>query len=142
MSNLQYLGAGAEPESQLRSTSQYFIAAGTIAAGDFVMHDISQTDADKTLYVLEADVVANGNTLAFGVALGAAVAGETIEVCTGGYCAVASVTTGIAAGLGVVVDTTAGRGDVAAATDLVSPIATVCTLAAANVADVIVHRRF
>jgi len=141
MSEVNYLMPGLGADVMDRSVTKTFIAAGTIALGDWVMFDSSQTGVDKVLYVLEADVVANGNALVVGVALEASTIGKRIKVCVEGYCAVASVTTGIASDLGLVVDATAGRGDVAAATDLVSPCGTTLILAAGNVAAVIVHKR-
>ena len=143
MSNVQYLGTGEGASTMDRSTRQFFLAGAAIVAGDWVMLDASQTLGDQALYVLQADVVAHGNQLVVGVALNAAAAaGDRVEVCIGGYCKVANVTTAIASAIAIVIDATAGRGDVAAATDLASPCGTVLTVAAGNVAEVWVHRKF
>jgi len=142
MSKIQYLEAGIEGANSDRTETQVFKAAAAVTAGDWLQFDLSQTGADKMLYVLQAVATANGNTTIAGVALNSAAAGERVEVVVRGYVASAAVTTGVGPGRALVVDTTAGRGDVAHATDLVSPCGVALTLAAANVAEVYVNRNF
>lgn len=81
-----------------RSQVETFIAGGTVAVGDWVMFDSSQTGADRVLYVIEATVVAiHGNGAAFGVVKssaesdGALTAGSRINVVVAGYAENASV---------------------------------------------------
>lgn len=75
-----------------RSQIETFIAGGTVEVGEWVMFDVSQTGADRVLYVIEATTVAtHGNSAAFGCVLasaepdGALTSGSRIRVTVGGY---------------------------------------------------------
>ena len=142
MSIIQYLSAGIEGDNSDRRETQIFKAAAAVVAGDWLQFDLSQTGSDKMLYVIQALATANGNATIAGVALHSAAAGERVEVVVRGFVEEAAVTTAVGPGRALVVDTTNGRGDVAAATDLVSPCGVALTLAAANVAEVYVNRNF
>lgn len=81
-----------------RSQVETFLAGGTVAVGDWVMFDSSQTGADRVLYVIEATgVVIHGNGAAFGVVKssaepsGALTSGSRINVIVAGYASSASV---------------------------------------------------
>ena len=137
---IQFLEAGEKANTSNRSQTETFLANATITAGDWVAFDLSQTGADKCLYVIQSAAGAIGGTIC-GVALQSAVAGGKIDVCTGGYCAVAAVTTAIGAGsaliagaAGITVAQTAGAQEAVCGTSL--------TVAAANVAEVFVSSRF
>ena len=105
--NLPLLTADGGPSPALAANSFAFIAGGTIAAGDTVAFDLSQTAENKAAVVVEAP--ANAGALVVGVALAAAVAGEIVRVATHGYVTSADVETGVVAGQGLFVGTTAGR---------------------------------
>lgn len=139
---LNYLRAGIAATASDRAEYQTFLAGGTITKGQWVAFDNSKTAANKTLYVVAADVVANGNPRVVGVAMHAASAGGKVKVCIAGYCAVASVTTGVAADALLCIDTTIGRADTYTAADLAGPVGVCLTLAASHVSDVIVKRQF
>ena len=137
---IQFLEPGEAAATSNRSQTETFLANATITAGDWVAFDLSQTGADKCLYVIQSAAGAIGGTIC-GVALQSAVAGDKIDVCTGGYCAVAAVTTAVAAGsaliaaaAGLTVAQTAGAQEAVCGTSL--------TLAAGNVAEVFVTSRF
>lgn len=105
--NLPLLTADGGISPALAANSFAFLAGGTIAAGDTVAFDLSQTAENKAAVVVEAP--ANAGSLVVGVALSAAVAGEIVRVATHGYVASADVETGVVAGQGLFVGTTAGR---------------------------------
>ena len=105
--NLPLLTADGGISPALEANSLTFLAGGTIAAGDIVAFDLSQTAANKAAVVVEAP--ANAGSLVVGVALDAAAAGGTVRVATHGYVASADVETGVVAGQGLFVGTTAGR---------------------------------
>ena len=94
---IQFLEPGEAAATSNRSQTETFLANATITAGDWVAFDLSQTGADKCLYVIRSSATSVGGVVC-GVALGSAVAGDKIDVCTGGFCAVAAVTNGVAAG--------------------------------------------
>jgi hypothetical protein len=128
-----------------RSQTETFLAGGTIAAGDFVSLDTSKTGANKALFVVTVDTSAGAVALGVptvGVALRHAALGEKVDVCVAGFCAVANVVTGVAAGAAVALDTTtSGRATTADAANV--NIAAIClTLAAGNKAEVMVLKRF
>jgi hypothetical protein len=107
MYNLPLLTAEGGISPALDAKSFTMLAGGTIAAGDAVAFDLSQTAANRAAVVVEAP--ANAGALAIGIALAAAVAGQTVPVAISGYVANADVETGVVAGQGVFVGTTAGR---------------------------------
>ena len=135
------VGAGAMNRSQ----TETFLAASAITAGDFVSLDTTQTGADKALFVGVVDTSAGAVALGVptvGVALRDAALGEKVDVCVAGFCAVANVVNGVAAGAAVALDTTtSGRATTADAANV--NIAAIClTLAAGNKAEVMVLKRF
>jgi hypothetical protein len=107
MYNLPLLTAEGGISPALDAKSFTMLAGGTIAAGDSVAFDLSQTAANRAAVVVEAP--ANAGALAIGIALAAAVAGQTVPVAISGYVTNADVETGVVAGQGVFVGTTAGR---------------------------------
>jgi hypothetical protein len=107
MYNLPLLTAEGGISPALDAKSFTMLAGGTIAAGDAVAFDLTQTAANRAAVVVEAP--ANAGALAIGIALAAAVAGQTVPVAISGYVANADVETGVVAGQGVFVGTTAGR---------------------------------
>jgi hypothetical protein len=127
------------PAALDRRCVEVFLAGGTISAGDWVALDTGETGSARAIQVIEAAAVATGNALVIGVALEAVVAGEKVTVVTRGYVEGASVTTGVALGAPLVVDTTAGRADAAAAADVAPPCGVALELAAGNLADVYVY---
>jgi hypothetical protein len=105
--NLPLLTADGGISPVLDAQSFTMLAGGTIAVGDAVAFDLSQTAANRAAVVVEAP--ANAGALAIGIALAAAVAGQTVPVAISGYVTNADVETGVVAGQGVFVGTTAGR---------------------------------
>jgi hypothetical protein len=104
---IQYLQPGEAGNTMNRGQVETFLAGGTIALGDAVALDLTKTGADKALYVVEAP--ASSGAIVVGVALAAAIAGQTINVVVTGYIDVADVETGVVAGQALYVGTTAGR---------------------------------
>ena len=121
---IQFLAAGEAGDTSHRRQVETYIAAGTIAAGEVVAFDRTQTGADRTLYVEKAGIVATGNGLAAGVALDGATAGEQVRVIVVN-----------AAG------TAAGQVEAALATDTIVFGVTVEAEAGGSV-DLIVYKRF
>ena len=112
--DIQYLGGVGDPTSGNDASQSYrtqietFLAAGAIAVGDCVAFDTSKTGYQQVLYVIEATEAAG--SLAVGIALtAAAAAGDPVQVCVAGYCAVANVATGVTAGQRLYQSSTAGR---------------------------------
>jgi len=139
---IQYLAAGEAGDTSHRRQVETYIAAGTIAAGDVVAFDRTQTGADRTLYVEQAGIVATGNGLAAGVALDGAAAGEQVRVIVAGYAEDVSCAGGVAAGAVVnAAGTAAGQVEAALATDTIVFGVTVEAEAGGSV-DLIVYKRF
>lgn len=159
---LQKLDGGADfgASTSHRRQTEYFLATltngggapavVTLTAGTWVAFDNTKTGADQMLYVKEAANVAGGNTLVVGVVLkdvstetlaAGASADVQFEVVIAGYVAVANVTTGVTAGTRVVVDTTAGRGDAAAAGEIPCGVV-LTTIPAGNQGEVFVIKNF
>jgi hypothetical protein len=90
-----------------RRQVETFLAGGTIAVGDAVAIDLSKTDSDKVLYVVEA--TAGTKALIIGIAISAAAANEPVQVVVSGYVASADVATGVTAGAQLAGSATAGR---------------------------------
>ena len=136
---IQSLIPGADADQSARSKRQKFLAGGTIAAGDFVSTDTSQTGADRALYVITVDTSGGAVALGvptIGVAMNAAAAGETVEVVVAGYAEDANVATGSTLGLALALDTTtSGRATIADAAN-VNIAAIALEDAASNLCDV------
>lgn len=78
---IQFLGAGEGVRTSNRTLRETYLASGTLAVGDLVALDLTQTlDADKLLYVIGADSGTAAKSIAIGVATAPAVAGGQIEV--------------------------------------------------------------
>lgn len=86
------------------ASARAFKATGSIAKGDLVQFDTGVTDADERAFSVKkaVGVATHGSSFAFGVALHAAVAGEYVRVCVGGFCAAVKVPTSTAAGVQLV----------------------------------------
>lgn len=122
----------------------------SLAAGEWVAFDSGKTGADRVLFVEQAGVVAGGNPLVVGVVrktvsalldAGASI-DVPVEVVVAGYAENARVTTATATDIALVVDATAGRADPIVAGDLAPACGVTLEVAAANVADVWVYKRF
>lgn len=108
---IQYLQAGEAGDTSNRGQVETFLTPTTIAAGDWVAFDASQTGANKTLFVVPTPATAGrGNVV--GVALqavvGTASAPAQVKVVTGGYIAVAKVAAGTAQFASLTTSGTAG----------------------------------
>lgn len=127
-----------------RQTVETFIAGGTIALGDWVVFDSTQTGYARAVYVVQAPGVATlGNAGAFGVAKAAAASGAEVEVIIGGYCPVAKVAAATVAGSPLCGPIgTAGQAEIETA----ATSGNVCGIAleadTANLAAVMVKRSF
>ena len=156
---IQFLESGEGAKTSHRRQTESFLitlangggapATISIAPGTWVSFDATKAAADKMLYVRPSGTTpAAGSTHVVGVVAEGADAlidaGGTldvrIEVVISGYVQEAAVTTGVAAGAALVVDTTAGRADAAAAGEI--PCGVALTLAAGNVAEVLVIKNF
>jgi len=150
---IQFLEPGQTAATSHRRQVETFIAGGTIAAGDWVFFDLSQTGADKALYIVQAPAsgaipVQSGQ--AIGVAIGAGVAGAKIDVVVSGYHATANCDAGIAIGATVTQGTIAGRcapaeyveTGVPANYAMPTPIGLTLGAVVANVGPVWVYKRF
>jgi hypothetical protein len=125
----------AIPDVSNRRQVETFIAGATVVVGDWLMFDTSATD------------VLLGNSLVVGVCLGSAetdgslTAGSKINVVVAGYVEGANVDAAVVAGSPLVVDTAAGRANVAVTGDI-----GFCGVAleadVANKAAVWVYKRF
>lgn len=140
MTGTQLLDLAVDQDQMARSDYQIFIAGGAIAAGDWVALDLTKTGSNRALYVTTAAAVTDGNSRVIGVAPDAAASGARVRVCVAGYVENARVTTGVAAGVPLTVDTTAGRADLAVAADT-HWCGVTLEIAASNLADVFVFRR-
>jgi hypothetical protein len=139
--------AVATPDVSNRRQVETFIAGATVVVGDWLMFDTSATGAARVLTVIQATNVALGNSLVVGVCLGSAetdgslTAGSKINVVISGYVEGANVDGAVVAGSPLVVDTTAGRGQVGVTGDIAF-----CGVAleadVANKAAVWVYKRF
>ena len=138
---IQRLDVGA-PASN-RSTSETFIANGTIALGDWVAFDTSKTGTDRELFVIKAGAVALGNSLVCGVALAAATAGQNVEVCVGGYCATAKCEASVsAANISLIIVAVAGSAEANVAANTTIPCGVSLAAVGAGVAPVWVYGIF
>jgi len=105
---IQYLEAGTSAVMN-RSKHEYFLAGGTITKGQVVALDLTQSDADRALYVVPADSDATTTVVAVGIAIEAAASGEKVKVCIAGYCEGAVVSTATAQGDMLQLGSTAGQ---------------------------------
>ena len=125
-----------------RSVVETFIAGGTIAAGDWVGYDATQTGANKMLYVVTAD-----NTLVSlvaGVALEAASSGGFVRVCIEGYCASAKVEDTSTVGATLIVSTASSADGIASVflgTETAAPIGELLSAPSGGLAQVRVFRK-
>jgi hypothetical protein len=115
-----------------RRQVETFLAGGTIAAGDAVTFDLSKSDADKVLYVIEA--TAANKALIVGIAITAAAADEPVQVVISGYVASADVATGVTAGAQLSGSATAGRLGLASGSSVFLSALQTATGAAQNIA--------
>lgn len=140
---IQKLDAGVGAQISNRSSTETFIANGTITAGDWVAFDTSKTGTDRILYVIKAGAVALGNPSVLGVATASVTAGQNVEVCVGGYCSSAKCEASIgAANLPIVVVAVAGSGEVNVAANIASPCGVSLGAVAAGFAPVWVLSSF
>lgn len=147
---IQFLAEGQAGDTSNRRQTEDFIASGAITKGDWVAFDVSKTAADKALYVVQSPAAA-GSALVVGIADNTAAANDRIRVVIAGYVQAANVATGTAAGAALQLTGTAGRagaaayvgdGSGAAAIPLPGVCGVALTLAAANVAEVMVYKNF
>lgn len=132
-------GVTASNRRQIES----YLAAGSIAEGDLVALDITQTEsADRMLYVVAADTSSGDTTVSVGFALADAASGETVDVVVSGYFANANVATGGGAGDRIVASGTTGRATQYAASSTQSIVGYQVATASSNTADVIVLKQF
>jgi hypothetical protein len=124
----------------------------TLAKGTWMSCDESKTSSDKVLFVkiapggaASANLVLGPVAEAVSTSLLAPAASQTVkvEVVISGW-AIASVTSGgaIIVGDALVVDTNAGRADEYVNTDAFAPCGVALTVPAANVAEVLVLKKF
>ena len=142
---IQKLDTGVDAGVSNRSSSEIFLANGTIAIGDWVQLDSTAATTDRAFKVIEASAgTATGNPLVIGVALSAATSGQTVRVCVAGYCATANVDAAVAgAGVALIVDNTgAGIANAIAAADTAPACGVSLAASAAGVAPVIVFANF
>lgn len=117
---IQFLASGEAESTSHRRQVETFIAGGSIAAGDVVGSDATQTGPDKALYITQAANVGTGNALAIGVALNSASAGEAVRVVVAGYVADVNCAGGTIGAAGLPLSagkTAAGEVDASAASD-------------------------
>lgn len=142
---VQFLQSGEGAKTSNRSQEETFLAGGTIGVGDWVQFDTTATGANRVLTVIEATgATATGNPLVMGVALEAAVSGQQVRVCVGGYCEGANVDNAVAAaGVALVVDNTgAGIANAIAAGDTAPACGVSLEAAAVGKCDVWVIKQF
>lgn len=154
--SLQYLETGVGKSTSHRSSVEVFLAASTVAVGDAVAFDLSQSvDGDKTLYVVKADTDVSTAWAVVGVVIGSAesdgslTAGSKIKVATSGVVR-ANVDGSTVAGSKLTVGATAGQlalaptiDEAGAATWAVRPVVAIAIEAdTANYAKVLFLRQF
>lgn len=143
---VQDLTTGRGVGVSARREIQTFHAHAAIAVGDFVaLRSAASPDGDIALKVQKAIVPSAGaiGPLAciVGVALTAAAAGESVNVCLSGVCE-ANVDGGTAIGSLLCAGATAGRADVYEAAFLNIPVAMAVEADTSNVATVIMLKQF
>ena len=110
-----------------------------IAKGEWVSIDTGDSTNGLGGSVEKALATSLGCVGVVGVATETTTAAGTVTIQTAGKFENAYVTTSIAANIALVVDTTAGRADISAAADLVSPCGMTLEVAASNLADVMIY---
>jgi len=108
---VQFLQAGEAGDTSNRGQVETFLSAGTIASGDWVALDTTQTGANKALFVVSTPATAGrGNVVgvALGAVTGTAAAPAQVEVVIGGYIAVAKVAAGTTAASSLTTSAVAG----------------------------------
>jgi len=126
-----------------RRQVETFFASEAISNGDLVCLDISKTsDGDKMSFIKKLKTDAGLTAVAIGIADEAIASGDSGRVVIKGFKAGANIATGAAIGERFIGTSTAGRGDVLANTSTIPALGYVVTLAAGNLADVIVLKQF
>jgi hypothetical protein len=135
-------GTTSTPETRQEVVS--FIAGGSIAAGDWVALDSSQTGPNRVNTVVKAGVVATGNPNTIGCALTTqTVTGGIVQVVIAGYHPTAAVLTAVTAGTALIGGkTTAGRAADIATGSLSQPCGVALGTAVSNVGPVWVIKQF
>jgi len=146
-------GGGTSNRRQVESFL-YVVPAGsgthTLDAGNWMAFDSGKTGADRVLYVEQAAAVTNGNPLVVGVLrddisveqISGVTQDITVHVVVAGYIAGVKTTGSVATDIALVVDTTAGTGSAAAATDLTNACGVTLGPEADGVAPVWVYKSF
>jgi hypothetical protein len=135
---------GSTASTMDRAQTEIFLAGSAITAGQWVSFDVTQTGADRVLFVVPSALTALGNPLTVGVAKGAqATVGGRVEVVVGGLAAVANVNATVAAA-GVALSVVAVTGEVAGnvAANTAPPCGVSLAASAAGVAPVWVFKQF
>ena len=109
-----------------------------ITKGEWVSIDTGDTTNGLGGSVEKALATSLGCVGVVGVATETTTAAGLVTIQTAGKFENAYVTSSIAANIALVVDTTAGRADISAATDLVSPCGMTLETSASNVGDVMI----
>ena len=112
-----------------------------ITKGEWVSIDTGDSTNGLGGSVEKALATSLGCVGVVGVATETTTAAGIVRIQTAGKFENAYVTTSIAANIALVVDTTAGRADISADTDLVSPCGMTLEVAASNLADVMIYDR-
>jgi hypothetical protein len=112
-----------------------------VTKGEWVSIDTGDTTNGLGGSVEKALATSLGCVGVVGVATETITAAGPLKIQTAGKFENAYVTTSIAANIALVVDTTAGRADIAEAADKVSPCGMTLEVAASNLADVMIYDR-
>lgn len=104
-------GEGQDAGVDSRQDVKQFIAGATIAAGDWLSLDFTQTEvADRLAYAIPSAAIATSGRQTIGVALEGASSGDLVKVAVRGRCE-AKVGQNIAVGSPLAVTTATGVGD-------------------------------
>lgn len=119
-----------------------FIAGASITKGDWVQFDYAnQSGVGDVGVVIQAANISTGNPAAIGVAIETGVSGKPVRVQVAGY--IASCNNSASAGDPLTVGgTTAGRAEVAAASDLAPVIGFATADSSGNAGPAFIFRRF
>ena len=139
---VQYLESGVGTSTMNRGTTQWFLASGAIVKGDAVSFDLAQSvDGDKTLFVIKSSTTALERAFV-GVALEGVADGEKVKVQTSGFFENANVGGTTIAGSQLCLSGVAGQ-LLLYATGGINPVVAFATEAdTANLADIVIVRRF
>jgi hypothetical protein len=134
-------------QSHRRQVETFLASDDDIAAGDWVMFDVTKTGPERVIYVDRAANTALGNNAVVGVALEAAtVVGQRIKVVVSGYAEGAAVETAVTVGQPLIVSATGGGAVGRAMLRVVADLGNACGVAlegaAANKCDVWVYKNF